>query len=92
MGLFGFLKKQLLKVIQMEELPMNVLVKKYELTDREEIMNSSSVVVRPGQVAVFVHKGQICDVFAEGTYKLSSENIPVLTKILAYNTEELYKI
>lgn len=86
MGLFGFLKRQLLKVIQMEDMPANVLVKKYELTDRDEIMNSSSVVVRPGQAAVFVHKGQICDVFSEGTYKLSSENIPVLTKVLALPT------
>lgn len=86
MGIFKFLKRQLLKVLQMQDLPINVLVKKYELTDRDEIMNSSTLVVRPGQVAVFVHKGEICDVFAEGTYKLSTENIPVLTKILALPT------
>ncbi len=86
MGLFSFLKRQLLKVIQMEEMPANVLVKKYRLEDRDEIMNSSSLVVRPGQVAIFVHKGEICDVFAEGTYKLASENIPVLTKVLSLPT------
>ena len=86
MGLFGFLKRQLLKVIQMEDMPSNQIVKKYQLTDRDEIMNSSTLIVRPGQIAVFVHKGQICDVFGEGSYKLACENIPVLTKILSLPT------
>ena len=49
-------------------------------------MNSSTLIVRPSQVAVFVHKGQIADVFAPGTYKLSTENIPFLTKILSLPT------
>ena len=86
MGIFGFLKRQLLKVIQMEDMANNVLVKKYQLTDRDEIMNSSTLIVRPGQIAVFVHKGEICDVFGEGSYKLACENIPVLTKILSLPT------
>lgn len=84
--MFKFLKKQLLKVIQLEDMPTNMLIKKYELTDRDEIMNSSTLVVRPGQTAVLVHKGQICDVFAEGSYKLAVENIPVITKLLSLPT------
>lgn len=86
MGIFGFLKRQLLKVIQMEDMPANQIIKKYQLTDRDEIMNSSTLIVRPGQIAVFVHKGEICDVFGEGSYKLACENIPVLTKILSLPT------
>ena len=86
MGIFDFFKRQLLKVIELEEMPSDTLVMKYQLEDRDEIMNSSSLVVRPGQVAVFVHKGEICDVFAEGTYKLATENVPILTKVLSLPT------
>lgn len=84
MGLFS--KKQLLKVIEWEDDSKDTMVYRYPLTDRDEIMNSSTLVVRPSQVALFVHKGQICDVFAPGTYKLATENIPLITKILALPT------
>lgn len=87
MGLFSiFSKKQLLKVIEWEDTSKDVLVYKYELKDREEIMNSSTLVVRPSQIALFVHKGEIADIFAPGTYKLSTENIPIITKLLALPT------
>ena len=86
MGLFGFAKKQLLSVIEWKDSTKDTLVYKFPMTKREEIMNSSTLVVRPSQVALFVHKGQIADVFAPGTYKLATENIPFLTKILSLPT------
>ncbi len=86
MGLFNFIKKQLLEVIEWEDKTKDTIVYKYPLTNRDEIMNSSTLVVRPSQCAVFVHKGQIADVFAPGSYKLSTENIPFLTKMLSLPT------
>ena len=86
MGLFSRMKRQLLEVIEWEDSSKDTIVYRFPLTDREEIMNSSTLIVRPSQVALFVHKGQICDVFAPGTYKLSTENIPFLTKILSLPT------
>ena len=86
MGLFKGFKRQMLKVIQWQDNSNNTMVHKYILSDRDEIMNSSTLVVNPAQVAVFVHKGQICDIFAPGTYKLATENIPILTKILSLPT------
>jgi len=86
MGLFNFMKKQLLEVIEWEDNSKDTLVYRFPLTDREEIMNSSTLVVRPSQCAVFIHKGQIADVFAPGSYKLSTENIPFLTKLLSLPT------
>lgn len=86
MGLFNFLKRQLLEVIEWEDSSKDIIVYRFPLKDREEIMNSSTLVVRPSQVALFVHKGQICDVFGPGTYKLASENIPILTKIMSLPT------
>jgi membrane protease subunit (stomatin/prohibitin family) len=83
---FLFGKKQLLKVIEWEDSSKDTIVYKFPLNDRYAIMNSSTLVVRPSQIALFIHKGQICDVFAPGTYKLSTENIPFLTRILALPT------
>ncbi len=40
------------------------------------------VVVYPGQVAYFAKGGQICDEFPEGTYTLSTQNIPVLNNLV----------
>ena len=84
MGLFS--KKQLLKVIEWEDNSKDTIVYRYPLTDRDEIMNSSTLVVRPSQVALFIHKGEIADIFAPGTYKLATENIPIITKLLALPT------
>src|SRR5206468_4388372 len=44
-----------------------------------EIQNGGTLVVRESQVAVFVNEGQIADVFGPGTYKLTTQTLPVLT-------------
>ncbi len=87
MGLFDKVRRQLLKVIECKDMGKDTVVYKYPLTDRDEIMNSSTLVVRPSQCALFIHKGQIADIFSEGTYKLASENIPIITKMLSLPTD-----
>ncbi len=82
----GFLRKQLLSVIEWQDESNDILVYRFPLKNREEIMNSSTLVVRESQVAVFMHKGEIADVFGAGTYKLTTENIPFLTKLLSLPT------
>lgn len=82
----GFFSKQLLSVIEWKDMSNDILVYRYPLQKREEIMNSSTLVVRESQVALFMHKGEIADVFGPGTYKLSTENIPFLTKMLSLAT------
>ncbi len=86
MGLFKKIKRQLLEVIEYKNEDRNQIVWRFPLTERDEIMNQSTLVVRESQVAVFVHKGIICDVFNPGTYKLTTENIPFLTKLLSLPT------
>lgn len=86
MGLFKSIKKQLLKVIEYKGGDKDQIVYRYPLTDRDEIMTSSTLVVRESQAAIFMHKGQIADVFLAGTYKLKTENIPFLTKLLSLPT------
>jgi len=86
MGLFSRLKRQLLEVVEWKDSSKNTIVYRYPLTERDELMNSSTLIVRESQCAVFVHKGEIADIFGPGTYKLSTENIPFLTKILSLPT------
>ena len=83
MGLFSGIKRQLLKVIEWKDDSKDTIVYRYPLTDRDEIMTSSTLVVRESQCAIFMHKGKIADVFGPGTYKLTTENIPFLTKFLS---------
>lgn len=86
MGLFSGIKKQLLKVIEWKDDSKDTVVYRYPLTDRDEIMTSSTLVVRESQCAIFVHKGEIADIFGPGSYKLKTENIPFLTKLLSLPT------
>ena len=82
----GFIKKNLLKVIEWKDDSKDTVVYRFPIPDRYAIMNGSTLVVRESQVALFVYKGKIADVFEPGTYKLATENIPFITKILALPT------
>lgn len=82
----GFIKKNLLKVIEWKDSSKDTVVYRFPLEDRYEIMTGSTLVVRESQVAIFVHKGKVADVFEPGSYKLSTENLPFLTKILSLPT------
>ncbi|MEG1147314.1 SPFH domain-containing protein [Niameybacter sp.] len=73
----GFFKKQLLDIIQWLDNSQDTLVYMYPMED-QEIQYGAQLVVRPGQMAVFVDQGQIADVFGPGTYKLETENLPFL--------------
>lgn len=86
MGLFKKIKKQLLAVIEYKNEDRNQIVWRYPLSERDEIMTSSKLIVRESQAAIFVHKGEIADVFTAGTYSLKTENIPFLTKLLSLPT------
>ena len=81
MGLSDFVKKQFLKIIQWEDTSQDTMVYKFPVGDNE-IMNSSQLLVRPGQCAIFLEKGQIADVFTEpNTYALTTSNLPILSDL-----------
>lgn len=80
MGLF----RQLLKVIEWKDDSTDQIVYRYPMTDRDEIMNGCQLVVRPSQVAILVASGQVADVYGEGLHKLTTNNMPILTKLLSW--------
>ena len=48
----GFIRRQLLKVIQWKDASSDVLVYRYPMTDRDEIMNGCQLVVNETQIAI----------------------------------------
>lgn len=78
MGLFNFIGSQLLKVIDWTDDSKDTLVHRFPMNGRK-IMMGSRLTVRESQVAVFVNKGKIADVFGPGMYKLDARNLPLLT-------------
>ena len=48
---------------------------------QNEIKNGAALIVREGQKAVFVYRGQLADQFDPGHYELKSENLPILSTL-----------
>ena len=46
-----------------------------------DLFDNTVVVVRPNQCVIFVYKGKIADVLGPGTHTLSTENMPLLTRL-----------
>ena len=80
----GFIKKNLLKVIAWTDQDSSTMVYKFPVPDRYEIMKGSQIVVRESQAAIFVTEGQIADVFTAGTWKITPDNTPILSKLGAW--------
>ena len=60
----------------------DTLVYKYPLPKNgREINHKSKLIVRESQEAIFVYKGQICDIFPAGTYDLNTHIFPILSKL-----------
>jgi membrane protease subunit (stomatin/prohibitin family) len=49
-----------------------------------QIKNGAQLIVRPGQQAIFVHKGEIADVFGPGQHRLATGNLPVLSTLAGW--------
>ena len=63
----------------------NTMVYKYPFKNGgREVTDKSSLTVRESQVAIFVYKGQIADVFTPGIYKLNTDILPILTSLAAW--------
>lgn len=73
----------LLKNIEWTDDSSDLLVYKYPVS-KNQINRGSALTVRESQVAIFVDKGRLADVFLPGYYKLDTDNLPILTKLLSW--------
>jgi membrane protease subunit (stomatin/prohibitin family) len=85
MGLFSGIKNQLPSVLEWKDESKDLMVYRYPM-DGREIMMGSKLTVRESQVAVFVNKGKIADIFEPGMYRLETGNLPILTKLMSWKT------
>ncbi|MBQ8468947.1 MAG: SPFH domain-containing protein [Clostridia bacterium] len=78
----GFFSTNILKAIEWADPSKDTIVYKYPM-DGRKIVFGSKLTVRESQVAIFLNKGKLADVFTPGTYTLHSSNLPILSQLLA---------
>ena len=71
MGLWDKIRDQFIDVIEWVDNSSNILVYKFPDEDKE-IKNGAQLIVREGQAAVFLHEGELGDVFNPGRIELST--------------------
>ncbi len=77
---FDFLKGQFIDVISWLDDSRDTMVWRFE-RQGNEIKYGAKLTVREGQAAVFVHEGQLADVFSPGLYMLETNNMPIMTAL-----------
>ena len=80
MPIFDFLSGQFIDVIHWTDDTRDTMVWRFE-REGHEIKYGAKLTVREGQAAVFVHEGQLADVFTPGLYMLETNNMPILTSL-----------
>lgn len=84
MGIFDEIKKKLsqefIDIIEWLDNSNDTIVHRFERY-QNEIKNDAKLIVREGQVGVFINEGQLADVFMPGTYTLNTQNLPVLSTL-----------
>lgn len=80
MDILGFIKGELLEIIEFNDDSRDTLSWRFPDEDKE-IKNGAQLIVRESQVAQFVYLGQYGDCFSPGKHSLVTDNIPVLSKL-----------
>lgn len=80
MGFVAKLRAEFIDIVEWVDDSRNTLVWRFPRY-HNQIKNGARLIVRPGQVAVFVHMGKLADVFEPGTYTLDTRNLPILSTL-----------
>ncbi|MDJ0721495.1 MAG: SPFH domain-containing protein [Desulfobacterales bacterium] len=83
MDLWDKVKGQFIDVIEWVDDTGDTLVWKFP-REGNEIKNGAQLIVRESQAVVFMHEGEIGDVFGPGRVELTTRNIPVLTTLKSW--------
>lgn len=83
MGLLDKLRGELVDIIEWIDDTQHTLVWRFPRY-HNQIKNGAQLIVRPGQVAIFVKDGQLADVFEPGHYELTTSNLPVLSTLMGW--------
>jgi len=83
MSLGDFIRGELLEVIEWTDDSRDTLAWRFPDEDRA-IKNGARLIVRESQRAQFVYLGQFGDTFGPGQHALTTDNIPVLTRLASW--------
>jgi excisionase family DNA binding protein len=83
MALSDFFRGQVIDVIEWTDDSRDTLSWRFPDEDKE-IKNGAQLIVRESQVAQFVYLGEFGDTFAPGKHTLTTDNIPILTKLKSW--------
>jgi membrane protease subunit (stomatin/prohibitin family) len=81
--IFNVFRGQFIDVIEWLDNTNTTMVYRFERFNNE-IKQGAKLIVRPGQMAVFVNEGQVADIFQEGTFELYTRNLPILSTLKAW--------
>jgi membrane protease subunit (stomatin/prohibitin family) len=77
---FDFLKGEFIDVISWLDDTRDTMVWRFDRRG-QAIKYGAKLTVREGQSAVFIHEGQLADVFGPGLYMLETNNMPIMTTL-----------
>jgi excisionase family DNA binding protein len=80
MGIMDFIKGELLEVIEWTDDSRDTLSWQFP-DDDKAIKNGAQLIVRESQIAQFVYLGEFGDTFGPGKHSLTTDNIPVLSRL-----------
>jgi membrane protease subunit (stomatin/prohibitin family) len=80
MTLRDFIKGELIDIVEWLESSTDAMVWRFDRPNNE-MKNGAKLIVRPGQVAVFVEQGTVADVFQPGQHELVTKNLPILSRL-----------
>jgi excisionase family DNA binding protein len=83
MGLMDFIKGELLEIIEWTEDSRDTLCWRFPDEDKA-IKRGAQLIVRESQVGQFVYLGEFGDTFGPGKHRLTTDNIPVLTRLKSW--------
>ena len=83
MGLLDKLRAELVDIIEWVDDGRHTLVWRFPRY-HNQIKNGAQLIVRPGQLAIFVREGKLADVFAPGHHSLETRNLPVLSTLAGW--------
>jgi len=83
MGILDFIKGELIDVIEWTDDSRDTLSFRFP-DDDKAIKNGAQLIVRESQVVQFLYLGEFGDTFGPGKHTLTTDNIPILTKLKSW--------
>ncbi|MFQ5416647.1 MAG: SPFH domain-containing protein, partial [Myxococcota bacterium] len=83
MGLMEKMRHELIDIIEWVDDSRHTLVWRFP-RHHNQIKFGAQLIVRPGQMAVFVRQGEVADVFGPGQHRLETRNLPILSTLAAW--------